>query len=451
MRVGPCARLALATFALAACGGGATPPTPDADAEASEVSDAGSDAGDATSDARDVGAKVTSAFTVTATLSLTPAAGGSWGIFPRTHIFTAFVDAQALGFVAGAFGRNTAVDLSASGAGAFKTKSGLSLPTLLRGPCDAMDVSYDELSFSIAGGRLTGTGRGKAFLCMGDLCSIAEVTATLAGAPDVDPPTVLPPSDTIEPMGEALFVASEPLAESAASLIGADGDVFALGAQISDGPPRFTTGFVRSPLMLNWGTTYEITTEALTDFAGNMGVRAARPKVSTPPAPPFAAEDGFEAVEGPAFGGAGVVAAGPLASTKSLAIVAGFSSPVFFPNAGSSVTLRLAVESGDTMVRFAARLATTYELSLGAFRGQARVGVPGREVNVAAIPRPTNTVTVNVPNGGTYYLGPMTTIEVPLPLGTNPEVSFQVVAATTPHCGAPLPPVALVIDDLRVE
>lgn len=462
---------ALAALALGACGnskvlsnGGA------GDADASDVApsdtvaDAGPEAGDVAGETGDVageaGAGAITSFTVTATLSLmfAPGQGGPWDSFPKTQTFTMFVDAQTLRLVAGAFGQGTSVALSRTGADSFVTKAAVAVPTKVLTPCGPSGVTYNELSFSIAGGRLTGTGRGMAGYFTGDVGWNAPTTVTLVGVPDTEAPTIFPPAATIDPMGDAflgppgtgLFAASEPLTESAASLIGADGDVFALGAQIDDGPPSFMTGFVRSSLMLNWGTTYEVTTEALTDFAGNIGARIGRPKVVTPPAPPVAAEDGFESVQSATFGGAAVVSAGPFASTKSLALVNGMPDEAF-PNAGAALALRLPVHAGDTVVRFEGRIVTAYAVLLPlAFSGQVRVGVPGREVNVDEVPLARELVKTVLPNKRTYYLGPVTTIEVPLPLGTNAEVSVEIVSA--PHFCAPLaPPVAFVIDDLRVE
>jgi hypothetical protein len=154
-----------------------------------------------------------------------------------------------------------------------------------------------------------------------------------------------------------------------------------------------------------------------------MGDRAARPKVKTPPAP-------------------------PLAAAESLTIVDGYTTG-FGVNPARAVARRLPVQPGDTVVRFSARLVTTQNRE-AEFRGEVRVGVPGREVTVATIPRAKELVEVTVANAPSRYEGPATTIEVPLPLGTNPEVSFQ-VAALPPTCSAQPPGVAVIIDDLRVE
>jgi hypothetical protein len=401
----------------------------------------------------DAGAPLTGAasFEVEAKLALS-AAAGEWAAFPRAQTFTVFVDAQALRLVAGAHGYGAASGLARDAAtGAFATDGVVAVRGPFSGSCDGVaEVEYDELEFEVVGRRLTGTGRGLARFVTGDIRWSAPMTAVLAGALDEAAPVVAPAAETIEPMGQSFFAASEPLGESAASLIGAEGDVFALGAEIYDGPPMFTTGFVRSPLMLNWGTTYEVTTEALVDLAGHAGMRASRPTVHTPPSPPVIAEDGFESATGGTFGGAAVVSAASrieaLAGTKSLAIGHGVGHP--FLTVGPTFTARLAIQPGDTVVRFAARVATPFDAPAG-FEGEVRVGVPGREVSVIKDVSATEVSPAPVSSGAPIYMGLLRTIEVPLPLGAVGEASVQ-IASRAVGCGSRYAS-ALIIDDLRVE
>jgi hypothetical protein len=253
-------------------------------------------------------------------------------------------------------------------------------------------------------------------------------------------------------MGYASFFASEPLGESAASLIGAQGDVFALGAQIKEGPPPFTLAFVRSPLMLNWGTTYQITTEALIDLAGNMGVQSARPTVATPPAPPLVAEDGFESVATSTLGGAAVLdgtTLAPLAGAKSLMIASWSGGPL--GTAGRSVAVRLPIESGDTVLRFSSRIIATSSFTGDASLGEIRTGVPGRDVEVTHLSAPKDLVETQHPTMGTIYVGPLLTISAPLPMGARGEASIQIAASGGLACGPQPGQVAMIIDDLRVE
>lgn len=411
----------------------------------------GKDGGAPDGDAGDVARAEVTSFKVTSTLSLMPMANqGTWETFPKTQKFTVFIDTKAMRLLAGARGQGTAVELTRTGPGRYSTNELIHIPISGNG-CNSAGVNYYDLSFSVEGGRLTGTGRGTATTFMGDAGFIATGTMSLVGLPDDEPPTVIPMADTIDPMGYASFGASEPLVESAASLIGAQGDVFALGAQIREGSPNFTIAFVRSPLMLNWGTTYEVTTEALVDFAGLMGVRSARPTVATPPAPPLVAEDGFESVTATTLGGAAVLGGATLpalAGAKSL-MIASWSGGAL-GTAARQVTLRLPILPGDSVVRFSSRVFAMTSSIPEPSVAEIRVGVPGRDVLDTSFESTATLTEVALGNAGTVYAGPTSTVEVPLPLNAAGEVSFQ-MSMMTPLCGPLQAQAAVVIDDLRVE
>jgi hypothetical protein len=439
-------RLGIALIALAACGG-STSLSPDgggADARSpSDVTPA------------EVGRDGSGVFAVKAALTLAPFPGQSQALDPPTsHAFTMRVDAATSTLVAGAHGRGAMASLASTGAAAFKTTSRVSLAAPQARACTGLaTVDYEVITFSIAGGRLTGAGKGRIEFIVGDVIFDVAFTAVLSGEPDAEPPSLSVPGATIDPMGGAVFPVSEPLDPSAAaSLIGDGGDVFALGGvSVPEGLP-FTTAFVRSPLMLNWGTTYEVTTEALLDLAGHMGVRAQRPRVATPAAPPLIGEDGFESVTGTMFAGAGVLSGGvlsPIAGGKSLLVSGGHGNALGNLGyvTGTSFAVRLPIQSGDTVVRLSVRFVSPTGGATPTFFGQLRAGVPGREVSER-----TNLAGKDLePTGvGMLSLGPVTTVEVPLPLNAAGEASFEIVGQLS-SCGLPPPPAVLIIDDLRVE
>lgn len=470
--------VAFSLLALAACGGRSSVPGQDAGPDAADVApDTEADVAlepeadvapepeadvapdtTASSDAAEAGGDggLVRSFKATATVTLEIKAISfgadldAWKTFPATHSFTVFVDAQGLRLVAGARGEGVAVALARTSTG-FTTKEQFWLPIGGDRFCQRVRVAYQELSFSVEGGRLIGTGRGWA---SDDRIegSTASMTATLEGVLDQEPPTITTSSATIDPMGDdTYFGASEPLAESAASLIGAQGDVFVLGAQVSEASPPFTTWFMRSPLMLNWGTTYQVMTEALFDLGGLMGVRNGGPTVATPPAPPLVAEDGFESVTTPTLGGA-VMAAGaifkPLTGAKSLLIADGdLDEQKLTP----SVVLRLAVQPGDTVVRLSSRVFKAFEFEFEHPVATVRLGVPGRDVVDSSIwTRRKEQVPVRDSHGAYLYAEPVSTLEVGIPPGAAGDLSVR-IQMNVPKCAKPALPIAVVIDDVRVE
>jgi hypothetical protein len=417
-------------LALLACGG-----------NTSKSVDAGGDGGDASA----VDAATSGVFTVTATLTLTvaPANVEALATFPITHTFTLAVDESASRMVMGARGYASAHELATTDRRTYVPSLDLldeaHVPIPSPDACDPEPAAhYFAMTFSIEGDRLVGTGEGEIGWAGTRSTSF---TATLEGHLDTEPPTLLVPKGPLDPMGEARFVASEPLRESGASLIGDVGDVFVLGAQPQDGLPDVTTSFIRSPLMLNWGSTYEITTEALTDLAGNVGDKAPRPSIMTLPEPPLAAEDGFESVTTATFGGAQVLTAGPLAP------LAGAKS-LMLP-ANGSFAVRLPIQPGDSHVRGTVRFTSPLPATV-AVGGEMRAGVPGREVSVVQLP---SSVPIDVTIGtgeGTISFSAIQTIEVPIPAGATDEVSFEIVMRRGP-CPGPPSSASLLLDDLRVE
>jgi hypothetical protein len=142
----------------------------------------------------------------------------------------------------------------------------------------------------------------------------------------------------------------------------------------------------------------------------------------------------------------------PIAGDTSLILNTGFGGGFgFLPyHLGPSLAVRLAVAPGATVVRFTTQLVATYDLPQVTFYGDVRVGAPGSAIAHLTNVDATELVKVTLLQDGDVYLGPLKTLELPLPAGVQGEVMFE-IAGVTYGCGLPPPPTALLIDDLRVE
>src|SRR5262249_32926384 len=114
----------------------------------------------------------------------------------------------------------------------------------------------------------------------------------------------------------------------------------------------FVTKFMKPTVMLHYATQYFVTASGLADFAGNALIAGNNLTFTTRARPPLAAEDGFESVTDPTFGGVQVLSgagAPTLTGARSL----------YIPPTTTGVTVlqpqllvRLALAAGDTVVRF---------------------------------------------------------------------------------------------------
>ncbi|MDB4981012.1 MAG: hypothetical protein JWM82_1764 [Myxococcales bacterium] len=396
-------------------------------------------------------------FDVTATLTVTAPAGdeGVWLDFPKTHTFTLVFDAESRRTLIAARGFDGATTSIAAGDGTGTTTLVMTLPYERSCTRDA-ELVFDRVSFIVRDGVLTGTAQGRAEFQTGADDFSSPITATLAGVADLTPPALTMPTSAVDPLASLSFEASEPLpATVTARLVGApSGDVIPLEPTRIAGPERAIRGFAKPELMLRAGDTYTVSVQGLTDFAGNAGA-APSSTFTTRAVPPLAAQDGFESLTGDTYGGAGVLADGPLtaiAGTKSLLLNTGFGGGFgFLPyDLGPSLTVRLAVPKGATVVRFERRLVAPDPTPAAAFVGAVRLASLLRPVETMMNVAATGFQVVTLPGAGDVYVSSVATVELPLPPGVTDEVTFEIDGVTF-QCGLPPSPTLLVVDDLRVE
>jgi hypothetical protein len=382
------------------------------------------------------------AYDVQATITVTGNAP-----LPATHAFTLVIDAdQQLGF---------AGSLEGGGHGALSTSDNRTF--VITGPfsfsfktaCFA-SVGYDALTITLsADGRLTGTATGKGYYGYSDVATPFDASVAFDGGPDTVPPTlsIAGDADPTDPFVGVSLAASEPLPlGTRPTLTSTSGDVFSLAPPGGTMGPSLS-GFAMPAVMLRYGEGYRVKPETIVDFAGN--VAAAAVQFQTRAAPPLAAEDGFESVTAASLGGAQVITAanGPvITGQKSLYLP---PSGVGLSGTRSTLALRLAVQSGDTVVRFSYRTVNPVGFGGGTSFG---VGAVGKPIVWKAVTDATGaTQTPATINQANFQLGPVSTAEIALPAGATGEVVLDSIASGG-GCGLPPPPPpGIIIDDLRVE
>jgi hypothetical protein len=441
------ALVALAVVGFAACG------------RAKNAAQDGGDAATPDGDAALVGFR---SYDVTASLVVTPVRGdagsGSWTEFPTTFRFTFVWDpATGVGFT-GANGRFAKVAIETAGNLTFRLagSSAWEANEPFDMACDGEGaISLDDVTFSLDGAGLHGKASGKATYQTNATIFEAPTTAEIVGVPDVTPPTFTSLGTAVDPLaGLQLEISSEPLPrESTASLVSTPhGDKVELGPLPLDLLATSVRGF-GVPYALRHGETYTLVTDHVADYAGNKP--AAPVTFTTRAAPPLVPEDGFESITGTMFGGAGVLRGGPLmpiAGQTSLLLNTGYGGGFgFLPyDLGPSLSVRLAVAPGDTVIRFEEQLIAPDPIDAAFFAGAINFGsvggIVGSTTNVAG----TGFAKVTLPQLGDVYLSPVETLELPLPADAAGEITFEIVGQIG-LCDPPPSPTVLVIDNLRTE
>jgi hypothetical protein len=396
------------------------------------------------------------AFDMTATIALSPPSGGQtaeWANFPTTaHFQMAWAPADALLTIMAA--TSTVTPAGAAFTTDFPTFAQIDFA----GSCGGgATLGFDTLRFYIGtDGTLHGDAMGSVTFQQVDVVAEESATYALTGIPDVTPPTMDPVNGTVDPLLAITPAFSEPLAPGGTmTLVGTtSGDRVPLAPSYlgpNDDPTQPILGFNSPDDVLRWGEVYKIETTGLKDLAGNALTFTTPPTATTPAAPPLQAEDGFEAVTGPTFAGAGVLKGGPLApiaGTTSL-VVGNVSATFMSYQIGTSLALRLAVKPGDTVLRFDRRLVAPNNPPDPAWRGAFFVGAVGKPL------QSDNDVLddfsqVALAGGGVVWESAVGTTTLPLPAGASGEISFEIVTEPT-DCETPPPLVALILDNLRVE
>ena len=386
--------------------------------------------------------------------ALSPVANGN--IPPPSNTFTLVIDVDAGVAIAGGNGFAAVVALTTSDGRIFQStgafKAGDASATMCSG---AQEVRYDTLEATVSNGVLTGNAAGVAMVSCGDCSIMIAFTARLSGTMDTTPPTLhLSGLVPASPFDSFTLNTSEPLPASAsARLVGADGTSIDLARAIVPGSVPLIAGFSKPDIVLQAGQAYFVTFDGLVDFAGLVDPTGTPLGLTSFPAAPTVPQDGFESATGATLGGAMVMTTGGAlpAITGSTSLYIGTAgAPALDLANGRSLMVRLARQSGTTMLLFSYRM--TSWAPAASFPGILQVGSEGASASPAAFPfgstAPMNPLTIDGLSG---YASAVATASVALPADATDQVLVSVAPGST-VCG---PRAAfntgLLIDDLRLE
>lgn len=396
-------------------------------------------------------------FDVVATLAVADGGVGGFGSgLPATNAFTLTLDADAQQAIVGGKGHGAVVAATTTDGRTFHLdpfSTGVKSSSACEG---ASSIDYKSLDVTISGTTLRGQASGSAEISCGDCFFNVLFTADLTGGADVTAPFLsLSGGFTNVPFGHPFFIASEPLLLTAkAKLSTGAGESVDLVPFTNQGDPSVVLGF-SGPNVLPGAAGFTIAFDGLTDFAGHTGAAGPPLRLDGFAAPPLIAEDGFESVTAAQVDGAAVIGASapvaPISGTQSL-YLGGTNAPAI-PGAkfGPRLNVRLAVQPGDTKVRFSYRTISSFT---GAVVANVDVG------SVGHAPAATQTI-VSQPgtppapwvDGQVVTVSAAATQEIMLP----PDVTREVVVSIGPasiNCGGPSPPApvtGLELDDFVVE
>jgi hypothetical protein len=417
----------------------------DVGGSASDASDgpAGADVG---SDTPGTGAArrsyvVQSLFTSTVVGDAAPASQG--------HQFTLVVDTNALVAVAGTPAGVITVPLTSTDRRTFRAVTPFSLPLNMGCSGLTLNATYDELTFVVDEAGLSGQSTGRIFSLRDDIGSVTFGAFALTGTRDMQAPVVSGIPNT-NPLAGFRLRASEPLPPDVSlSLVSATGESLPFAVTATGGPLSAVHDFDKPAVGLRYDTAYRVAVDAVVDFAGNAAAPSGAVTFTTGPAPPLIPEDGFESATGTTLGGASLLSgSGVLAGNKSLYAPVGTTLTTM----ATSFALRLALQPGDTMIRFSYQLVQS---SATGFAPSPKlvVGSVGGMLAGTTLAPGTGTYSPVQLSTGTVYVSATATAEIPLPAGAAGEIVIQLTAGT-PYmgCGPPPPPGAgIILDDLRVE
>lgn len=409
---------------------------------------------DADADAHEMAGR--RSFDVLATLR---GAAGAGLDLPATASFTLVLDADAHLAIVGAKGRAATVAASSSDGrtfhlGAFsiggtRAADGCSIGTL---------IQFTSLDVTVSGASLSGQARGFGQISCGDCSFNVDFTAEVTGGPDVTTPFLsLSSGSTAGPFGQPFFIANEPLPTTArAWLQTVAGEKVELVPFTTEEEPSLVVAF-RQPNVLPASAGFTLQFDGLKDFAGLAGAAAPALRLDGFAAP-LVPEDGFESQTGAQIGGAAVL--GPSAPLMPIggqvSVYVGNENAPAIPGSkfGPTLNVRLAVQPGDTKVRFSYRTVS------------AGAGLNVATVDVGAVgSAPAAPLTIVSPPGGTstpfldgkvvlavLMVSGIETQEIELPAGVTDEVVVSIQAARS-VCSVfqTNDAVGIQIDDLRVE
>lgn len=152
-------------------------------------------------------------------------------------------------------------------------------------------------------------------------------------------------------------------------------------------------------------------------------------------------------------GGAPIVDASVLPPITGLrsAVLAGSLTPATLPGT-RHLGVRLALQSGDKVVRFNLRPWGNYQGTLGTSNLAIVVAVPGGASTTKPMPGAVALSTMLVVGSNTVWLGDVIHVEVPLPSGAASEVVVDLnTYPVQSSCGLQPTNASYLVDDLRAE
>ena len=199
--------------------------------------------------------------------------------------------------------------------------------------------------------------------------------------------------------------------------------------------------------MLPHGKAYALDAEGARDFAGNAPASDALLRIGTIDTPPLIEPDGLESVHVPSLGGAAVVSSGdlpPITGGASLYIGTSIAPAHEQYHPSGMVRLRLAVPRGHTNLRLSYQwVAASFMVALEAKLTMGSVGASFVRAGLSSGVSTARPVT----SGGTIYFDEPQTLSLELP----PDVGEELVIQIEVDSLAPVAPVGLLLDDLRIE
>ena len=459
-------RLGLATTVLAAAAigcGKIKPATPAGDASSAAAASSAADASDgadtnaaldasAAEDAIDGGdadqGGVSLGFiSFDVTAQLTPGGDGGAGDVPPMGALTLVIDNARKWAVAGANGEATVFSPTYLDGRVLAYAPDIALGS---GFTTGVELEYTSLDLTVSGSTVSGTSWGSAAIPSAGCALGHEFGAAFTGTADVTPPALAPNNLFLtDPFADWSIATTEPLPKSLtakAHLVGDTGPTIEL--EPATGPmgagPVVMLGFRKPNVVLKPGATYTVSADGLVDFAGNAAVAATPRQVAAIVAAPLVPEDGFESATSATLGGATVVTTNAIAGSRSLYV--GFAgAPALGGVApGNTLVVRLALQPGDTAVRFSFR-SVGRDASASFPVTYATVGSVGGQIAWRSIGDSGGSSVTS----GEVTLGPLGTMTVPLPADAAGEV---VVGLATQFTCSPLAdPGGMLVDDLRAE
>jgi hypothetical protein len=360
--------------------------------------------------------------------------------------FVVRVDPVAGTMTIGGAGYAGTVPISSDDGVSFRAGDSIWLP--YPDPECGSTVSYSDFHFVAGRESLSGAATGMAQIRSGETSSTGTVQLAFSGVPDVTPPSIVNEGAPVDPLAVLDIIASEPLPAGAqAQLVSASHQArLTSPGAAGSAAAAFQTA---ADTALRYDTTYKIVIDPWTDLAGNPG--APPNDITTFPSPPLIPGDGFETASD-TVGGATIADATvmpPISGEKSALV----GSPVTPYPQPARFTVRLAVASGASMLRFSLRQFAVPGGLFSSALTQARIAAPGGKIVDVPLTGLGSTGTDQVlPSGVHITVGDVTPIESPLPAGVGDEIVFDFRTGNYDiACSLPLAIPGYQIDDLRVE